>query len=636
MRKFTLLLALIGLVCMNVAQAQVKPGTKGDGEVFFTETFDWANPNDPRGWSMPAGYYIEDPLDLGYVWHWYPNIRFDARWTNDPPFESRTPQDGHLALFLDKYNWDNGTELNTDASIVFPKMDCSARSSVILRYLTHFMSYSVARMTVEVTVDDWVHSSVYNVNFGCGHKDRPRDKAPGKPALLELNISDVAAGMANVQFKIRWWDTRLYFWVIDDLELAEAYDNDLRLTHFTVEWDNEDANNKSSGYYMIPKSQLNGVRGFLNWEAAAINFGENDQDDVYMDLTITKNSQVIWQRQSPPKFTLGVLDLDTARIADKFVPADFGHYMVKYNYKQNQQEQSPENDEATFFFHVNDSVYSRSDDTSELKWSYGFERYTTESTSNEDFFTGSIFPIIADCEVNSISVYIQGGLADGDIEFQFQLWFNTQDPEGASYEKLLVTEMLTLDSSMFDTWITLPFEKDGESEFLRAGDLVYAGISYWDYHTDFLVRRRDGIRIGTDATVKMVAPTAIGIYDGNVETGLGSFVGKRNLMCRLNINDNSNIIDGVNTTRALSALGQNYPNPFRNNTEIRYELGTDSDVVVKVMDLTGRVVMEINEGFKPAGSHTLRVNASSLEAGIYMYTLKAGGFTETKRMIVSE
>ena len=134
----------------------------------------------------------------------------------------------------------------------------------------------------------------------------------------------------------------------------------------------------------------------------------------------------------------------------------------------------------------------------------------------------------------------------------------------------------------------------------------------------------------------MVAPTAIGIYDGNVETGLGSFVGKRNLMCRLNINDNSNIIDGVNTTRALSALGQNYPNPFRNNTEIRYELGTDSDVVVKVMDLTGRVVMEINEGFKPAGSHTLRVNASSLEAGIYMYTLKAGGFTETKRMIVSE
>ena len=639
MRKFTLLLAMLGLVCVSFGQTKSQPATKGDGSVFWTHTFGWGNPADPKGWTAPEGFFMEDPADIGFNWHWWPGTdSLVANWTSEPPFKSTTAADGFLCLFLDKYNKDNGnSEINlVDNAVVFPVLDFSAHTSVVISYETHFMAYSITDMYLDITTDNWVHAATYNVDFGCGHKDRPNDAAPGMPTIFEANITDVAAGAPVVQWRIRWTNTRLYFWNIDDFKLAEAYNNDLRIRHFTVEWENNDPNQMMSGFFMIPKSQLKPDIGFMNFRASALNFGEFDQEDVYMDLSITKNNQIIWQKQTDPLFVLPLLNTDTAWVYDKFIPTDFGHYKVKYDFKQSQAEQSPENDQAEFFFHVTDSVYSRSDDTPDLAWSYGFERYTTALFANEDYFTGSIFPIYADCEVNSVSTYMMGGPTDGLIEFQFQLWLKPIGEEDETAFKLLTSEIFTLGPEHKDKWITLPFEKDGESEFLFAGDLVYAGISYWDWHEDYLFRRKSGMRIGTDRTVKMVASTAVGIYDGNEESGLGNFVGRRNLMCRLNINDHSNIIDAVDVTGALSTLGQNYPNPFKQSTEISYELANGADVTIEVMDLTGRKVMEINEGQRAAGKHTAVLNAAGLEAGVYFYTLKAGNFTETKRMMISE
>ena len=64
MRKITLLLALVGFIMGGVSQAQNTSGKlKGSGEVFFYESFDWGNPDDPRGWTQPDGYYMEDPTD---------------------------------------------------------------------------------------------------------------------------------------------------------------------------------------------------------------------------------------------------------------------------------------------------------------------------------------------------------------------------------------------------------------------------------------------------------------------------------------------------------------------------------------------------------------------------------------------
>jgi hypothetical protein len=59
-------------------------------------------------------------------------------------------------------------------------------------------------------------------------------------------------------------------------------------------------------------------------------------------------------------------------------------------------------------------------------------------------------------------------------------------------------------------------------------------------------------------------------------------------------------------------------------------------VIIDVMDLTGRKVMEFNEGYKPTGRHHLEINAGNLQSGVYFYTLRAGSITVTKQMVVTQ
>jgi hypothetical protein len=182
----------------------------------------------------------------------------------------------------------------------------------------------------------------------------------------------------------------------------------------------------------------------------------------------------------------------------------------------------------------------------------------------------------------------------------------------------------------------MEFQKDGESEFLKKGDLVYAGIDHDNLNEHYLTRRNMGLEIGTDNSVKLVRSSGVAIFDGNFRTGVTDYSGKRNFMIRLFINDHSNVVDGVDLTPSLVSLGQNFPNPFNRMTEISYELMNGSEVTIEVMDLTGRKVMEIKEGYKPSGQHNLKIDAVNLQSGVYFYTLRAGSFTETKQMVIAQ
>ncbi len=88
------------------------------------------------------------------------------------------------------------------------------------------------------------------------------------------------------------------------------------------------------------------------------------------------------------------------------------------------------------------------------------------------------------------------------------------------------------------------------------------------------------------------------------------------------------------------ALKQNYPNPFNPTTKIKYTIpsvGTSlmkflQFVQLKVYDVIGNEVATLVNEEKPAGSYEVTFDASQLSSGIYFYTLKAGSFTETKKM----
>ncbi|HID57349.1 TPA: T9SS type A sorting domain-containing protein, partial [Candidatus Poribacteria bacterium] len=92
------------------------------------------------------------------------------------------------------------------------------------------------------------------------------------------------------------------------------------------------------------------------------------------------------------------------------------------------------------------------------------------------------------------------------------------------------------------------------------------------------------------------------------------------------------------------ALYQNYPNPFNPETWIPFELAGESDVRIEIYDVSGRLIRELNLGRLEAGRYISRDkaaywdgrnrNGESVSSGIYYYTIQAGHFRKTRKMVI--
>jgi len=82
------------------------------------------------------------------------------------------------------------------------------------------------------------------------------------------------------------------------------------------------------------------------------------------------------------------------------------------------------------------------------------------------------------------------------------------------------------------------------------------------------------------------------------------------------------------------SLDQNYPNPFNPSTKITFSLAVDSKVSLKVFDVTGQEVANLINQDLTAGVHNYDFNAAEFNSGVYFYTLRAGSFVETKKMVL--
>jgi uncharacterized delta-60 repeat protein len=81
------------------------------------------------------------------------------------------------------------------------------------------------------------------------------------------------------------------------------------------------------------------------------------------------------------------------------------------------------------------------------------------------------------------------------------------------------------------------------------------------------------------------------------------------------------------------ALEQNYPNPFNPSTKIIFQLAESGFVSLKIYNVIGSLVTTLINDYRAAGIYEEVYMPGSLPSGIYYYTLKAGSFSETKKML---
>ncbi len=81
-------------------------------------------------------------------------------------------------------------------------------------------------------------------------------------------------------------------------------------------------------------------------------------------------------------------------------------------------------------------------------------------------------------------------------------------------------------------------------------------------------------------------------------------------------------------------LYQNYPNPFNPSTIIKYQIPKDGIVELKLYDILGNEVRTLFKEYRTRGQYTFNFNSDNLAAGVYIYNLRSGYFSESKKMIV--
>ncbi len=84
------------------------------------------------------------------------------------------------------------------------------------------------------------------------------------------------------------------------------------------------------------------------------------------------------------------------------------------------------------------------------------------------------------------------------------------------------------------------------------------------------------------------------------------------------------------------SISQNYPNPFNPSTKIDFTLPAASRVTLKVYDISGKEAVTLLNSEVEAGFHTVDFNASNLSSGIYFYTILAGNYSKTIKMILAK
>lgn len=81
-------------------------------------------------------------------------------------------------------------------------------------------------------------------------------------------------------------------------------------------------------------------------------------------------------------------------------------------------------------------------------------------------------------------------------------------------------------------------------------------------------------------------------------------------------------------------LYQNYPNPFNPVTNISYDIAKRTLVTIKIYDVLGKLVQKPVNEVKEAGKYSMEFDASNLPSGVYYYVIRAGSFTDTKKMVL--
>ncbi len=215
-----------------------------------------------------------------------------------------------------------------------------------------------------------------------------------------------------------------------------------------------------------------------------------------------------------------------------------------------------------------------------------------------------------------------------------------------SYSLRFLFHLLSAGILDFPTLLTADIDGDGKKEFvIFSGAYLQVFNSRQDNDYSLLYLKREIVDRGGRHSVQLYDFDHNGIKDLLISKSQEDTVGQRFRFF-------ADVYRGTSLVHVAESEGkprfvrllQNYPNPFNPTTTINYQIPKDGMVSLKVFNLLGQEVATLVNEIKDAGFKSVTFSAkggsasggdgSKLSSGVYIYTLKAGSFMASKKLLL--
>ncbi|MGD1844418.1 MAG: T9SS type A sorting domain-containing protein [Salibacteraceae bacterium] len=312
----------------------------------------------------------------------------------------------------------------------------------------------------------------YTVNNGVAANTASPD-----PQNISIQLPGSMGNQPNIWVKIGW-RARVYFWMIDDMRIVTAPDNDLAITQ--EYYGNFGDSTRTAFYYAMPERQANAFN--MTFGGAIINNGQASVPNTSLRVDVSNTGS--YSNTSSNIVSLGALAVDSFNVSTTFSPNNgTGFYDIDFIAVSDSVDCFPDDDTVTHSLAVTNFTYARDRGTSSggISWAAGTDVHTVAQMF-EFPAADTIIGLGISFFSNPPNGTTDGGIIDiGIMDDQF-----TELPGGTDFYVIdqAVTPFNQYNEIIFDTPVIIdtPGEYLVFYRLLSSSDQMW--ISTWDFNVD--------------------------------------------------------------------------------------------------------------------------------------------------------
>lgn len=317
--------------------------SRAAGDVLWSE--DFSSGTIPTGWTLAT-------TPTGADWIWTTNAPY-GQYTGEPAIASTTGTTGFMQLNTDGFNTGTTNFQAITASFTTTDITVSPTVGVNLEFQHYFRPFTNAELLVGWSTDGGSTWNEVDVRDGVS-----TNSASANPVTKTMYLGTVPSGTIRLRFK--WANESHYFWMVDDIKLIEAPQNNLEISDIFFKGI-ADTNGLNAYYSQIPLSQVTNDSMWFGGTAQSV--GSVDQPNARFDVSISgpNTSDVV---STPGGNTVSGGNY----YSDEVVPTNYyftdggqGTFTYTFTAVSDSTEFSPANNSKSWDINVGDSVYARDD-----------------------------------------------------------------------------------------------------------------------------------------------------------------------------------------------------------------------------------------------------------------------------------